>query len=61
MAKRDELLARIDADIAKLQEMRAYVEANTSAEPAAEPPKKRGRKKKPGLPPADVTVDALKF
>lgn len=48
---REKLLARIDADIAKLTEMRNYVV--NSAEPDAEAPKvrkPRGPNKKRGLP-----------
>ncbi len=52
MAKsaKDDLLARIDADIADLQRTRDYITAQVSA--SAEPePKKRGRGKgKKGLP-----------
>lgn len=52
------LLAKIDQDIARLQGMRAYVEANATAESAAEPAAKRKPrgpgKKKAGLPAIDA-------
>lgn len=52
------LLARIDKDIATLQGMRAYVEANASAEAAAEPKVRKARKKK-GLPASIETNSGL--
>jgi len=45
----DTLVAKIDADISRLRDMREYVLNSAEAEPATEPKPKRGRKKK-GLP-----------
>lgn len=54
----ERLVARIDADIAKLQEWRAYVFGQSPVTQTETPKPKRGRKPKraPGLPVQEPTA-----
>jgi hypothetical protein len=56
----DTLIAKIDADISRLRDMREYLLSATDADPAPAAPKTRKPRKKKGLP-ADTTAETTGF